>query len=126
MDSSSTTCRNKPSTITAAKTAYLKLKASKTTSRIRRISLHSTKVNTKKETFEKAVEKAKEYVTAGDIFQVVLSKRYQLQIKGSLIPFYQALRNINPSPYMYFYKSGDQANRRFQPRNACPSGQQNG
>ena len=65
------------------------------------------KVNTKKETFEKAVEKAKEYVTAGDIFQVVLSKRFQLQIKGSLIPFYQSLRTINPSPYMYFYKSGD-------------------
>jgi anthranilate synthase component 1 len=65
------------------------------------------KVNTKKDTFEKAVEKAKEYVTAGDIFQVVLSKRYQLQIKGSLIPFYQALRSINPSPYMYFFKSDD-------------------
>jgi anthranilate synthase component I len=65
------------------------------------------KVNTKKEAFEKAVEKAKEYVTNGDIFQVVLSKRYQLQIKGSLIPFYQSLRTINPSPYMYFFKSGD-------------------
>jgi len=64
-------------------------------------------VNTKKENFEKAVERAKEYVTAGDIFQVVLSKRYKLQIDGSLIPFYQALRSINPSPYMYFYKSGD-------------------
>jgi anthranilate synthase component 1 len=65
------------------------------------------KINTKKENFEKAVEKAKEYITAGDIFQVVLSKRFQLQIKGSLVPFYQSLRTINPSPYMYFYKSGD-------------------
>ena len=65
------------------------------------------KVNTKKESYEKAVEKAKEYIIAGDIFQVVLSKRYQLEIEGSLIPFYQALRRINPSPYMYFYKSGD-------------------
>jgi anthranilate synthase component 1 len=64
-------------------------------------------VNTKKENYEKAVEKAKEYVTEGDIFQVVLSKRYQFQIKGDLIPFYQSLRTINPSPYMYFYKSGD-------------------
>ena len=53
------------------------------------------------------MEKAKEYITAGDIFQVVPSKRYQFQIKGNLIPFYQALRTINPSPYMYFYKSGD-------------------
>ena len=65
------------------------------------------KVSTKKESYEKAVEKAKEYVTAGDVFQVVLSKRYQFQIKGDLMPFYQSLRTINPSPYMYFYKSGE-------------------
>ena len=64
-------------------------------------------INIKKERFEAAVEKAKEYITAGDIFQVVLSKRYQFQIKGSLIPFYQSLRSINPSPYMYYYKSGE-------------------
>jgi anthranilate synthase component 1 len=71
------------------------------------LSYTQPKVNTKKENYEKAVEKAKEYVTAGDIFQVVLSKRYQFQVKGDLIPFYQSLRTINPSPYMYFYKSGD-------------------
>jgi anthranilate synthase component 1 len=71
------------------------------------LSYTQPKVSTKKENYEKAVEKAKEYVTAGDIFQVVLSKRYQFQIKGDLIPFYQSLRTINPSPYMYFYKSGD-------------------
>ena len=65
------------------------------------------KLNIKKETYEQAVEKAKAYITAGDIFQVVPSKRYQFEIKGSLIPFYQSLRTINPSPYMYFYKSGD-------------------
>jgi anthranilate synthase component 1 len=71
------------------------------------LSYTQPKVNIKKENYEKAVEKAKEYVTAGDIFQVVISKRYQFQVKGNLIPFYQALRTINPSPYMYFYKSGD-------------------
>ena len=65
------------------------------------------KVNIKKEAYEAAVEKAKEYITAGDIFQVVLSKRFQFQINGSLIPFYEALRDINPSPYMYYYKSGE-------------------
>ncbi len=64
-------------------------------------------LNTKKKTFEKAVEKAKEYVTAGDIFQVVLSKRYQLQIKGSLIPFYQALRTLTLHLTCTIYKSGD-------------------
>jgi anthranilate synthase component 1 len=65
------------------------------------------KVNISKEHFEQAVEKAKEYVTAGDIFQVVLSKRYQFQVKGNLIPFYESLRRINPSPYMYYYKADE-------------------
>ena len=65
------------------------------------------KVETKKQQYEKAVEKAKEYVTAGDIFQVVLSKRYQFRLSGSLIPFYEALRTINPSPYMYYLKFGE-------------------
>jgi len=53
------------------------------------------------------VEKAKEYVTAGDIFQVVLSKRYDFRIRGDLVGFYRNLREINPSPYMYFLKSGE-------------------
>ena len=52
------------------------------------------------------MEKAKEYVTQGDIFQVVLSKRFTFDFKGDLTEFYGALRAINPSPYMYFYKSG--------------------
>jgi anthranilate synthase component 1 len=64
-------------------------------------------VQTNKEQYEAAVEKAKEYVTAGDIFQAVLSKRYQFHFRGSLIPFYEALRSINPSPYMYYLKFGD-------------------
>jgi anthranilate synthase component 1 len=65
------------------------------------------KVNISKERFERAVERAKEYVTAGDAFQVVLSKRYDFQIIGDLIGFYRNLRRINPSPYMYFLKSGE-------------------
>jgi anthranilate synthase component I len=70
-------------------------------------SYASLRVETQKEQYEKAVEKAKQYVTAGDIFQVVLSKRFHIQFEGSLIPFYEALRNINPSPYMYFLKFGE-------------------
>ncbi|MGA2385418.1 MAG: anthranilate synthase component I [Candidatus Bathyarchaeia archaeon] len=70
-------------------------------------SFTQPKVNIKKEAYEAAVEKAKKYITAGDIFQVVPSKRFQFQVKGNLIPFYQALRAINPSPYMFFYKSGE-------------------
>ena len=72
-----------------------------------RLSYSRPKVNIKKEAYEAAVEKAKEYITAGDIFQVVPSKRFQFQINGSLIPFYEALRTINPSPYMFFYASGE-------------------
>lgn len=70
-------------------------------------SYTTPKVETKKDQYEKVVEKAKEYVNAGDIFQVVLSKRFQFQFKGNLIPFYEALRTINPSPYMYYLKFGD-------------------
>jgi anthranilate synthase component 1 len=62
-------------------------------------------VNTTQEAFERAVEKAKAYVTTGDIFQVVLSKRFQFQYSGSLLTFYKSLRQINPSPYMFYYKS---------------------
>jgi len=71
------------------------------------VSHKQLKVNISKEQFENAVEKAKEYVTAGDIFQVVLSKRYDFQIRGDLVGFYRNLREINPSPYMYFLKSGE-------------------
>jgi anthranilate synthase component 1 len=65
------------------------------------------KVNITKKRFEKAVEKAKEYIVSGDIFQAVLSKRYEFRVKGDLMAFYRALREINPSPYMYFFKAGD-------------------
>jgi anthranilate synthase component I len=57
--------------------------------------------------FERSVETAKEYIAAGDIFQVVLSQR--LDFKPDVPPFdiYRALRAVNPSPYMYFLKMGD-------------------
>ena len=71
------------------------------------LSFGQPKVNVTQENFEKSVEKAKEYVRLGDIFQVVLSKCYDFKINGDLIGFYRALRDINPSPYMYFFKAGD-------------------
>ncbi len=64
-------------------------------------------VDTAKEDFEQSVEKAKQYVTAGDIFQVVLSKRLKFQYSGSLLTFYKSLREINPSPYMFYLKFED-------------------
>ncbi len=71
------------------------------------LTYNQPKVNITKKRFEKAVEKAKEYIISGDIFQVVLSKRYEFHVKGDLLAFYRSLRDINPSPYMYFLKSGD-------------------
>jgi anthranilate synthase component 1 len=71
------------------------------------LSYTQPKINVKKERFEEAVEKAKEYIASGDIFQVVLSKRYDFSVKGNMINFYQSLRKINPSPYMYFLKAAD-------------------
>jgi len=71
------------------------------------LSFTTPRADTIKEDFEASVEKAKGYVNAGDIFQVVLSKRYSLSFKGSLLGFYRALRSINPSPYMYFVKMGE-------------------
>ena len=56
--------------------------------------------------FERMVEVAKHHITAGDIFQVVLSKRYDFELTGDLTRFYSALSRVNPSPYMYFLKFG--------------------
>lgn len=59
-----------------------------------------------KEAFCKMVEKGKNYIYEGDIFQVVLSNRLEADFEGSLFDTYRVLRTINPSPYM-FYLSGD-------------------
>ncbi len=71
------------------------------------LSYTKPEVNITKEEFEGLVNRAKEYVASGDIFQVVLSKRYNFSLKGNLMDFYQQLRRMNPSPYMYFLKMGD-------------------
>lgn len=54
--------------------------------------------------YEAAVEAAKEYIRAGDIFQVVLSKRFDFKLDAEPIDVYRALRQLNPSPYMYFIR----------------------
>jgi len=55
------------------------------------------------------VDRAKRYINSGDIFQVVLSKRFECTYSGALINFYKRLREINPSPYMYFLKMRNRA-----------------
>lgn len=54
--------------------------------------------------YRHAVEVAKEYIRAGDIFQVVLSKRFDFELRADPFDVYRVLRQINPSPYMYFLR----------------------
>jgi anthranilate synthase component 1 len=63
--------------------------------------------NVTPEEYMASVEKAKEYILAGDIFQVVLSQRFSSDIKGDPFDIYRVLRTINPSPYMGYLKFGD-------------------
>lgn len=53
------------------------------------------------------VEKAKQYIYEGDIFQVVLSNRMEADFEGSLLNAYRNLRTTNPSPYMFYFSSDD-------------------
>ncbi len=62
---------------------------------------------TARKEFEKSVIQAKEYIAAGDIFQVVLSQRLDFMPEVPPFDIYRALRAVNPSPYMYFLKMGD-------------------
>ena len=63
--------------------------------------------NTTPAEFKRMVERAKDYITAGDIFQVVLSQRFELPFALPPFAFYRALRRVNPSPYLYFLNLGD-------------------
>ncbi|MDE3017638.1 MAG: anthranilate synthase component I [Nitrospirota bacterium] len=56
--------------------------------------------------FEKMVVKTKEYIKAGDIFQGVLSQRWETRIQTAPFEIYRALRLVNPSPYMYYLRVG--------------------
>ena len=66
------------------------------------VNWESEKSNFIKKDFLQAVEKAKEYISAGDIFQDVLSQRFSIDYDGEPFQVYRALRNINPSPYMFY------------------------
>jgi anthranilate synthase component I len=57
--------------------------------------------------FIAAVEKSKDYIAAGDVFQVVLSQRLSVPFHARPVDVYRALRALNPSPYMYFLDVGD-------------------
>ncbi len=75
-------------------------------------TLNSLKINsdyelsfqrrTESEHYKKSVNKAIEYIEAGDAFQIVLSQRFEIEAKASGLDIYRILRNTNPSPYMYY------------------------
>jgi anthranilate synthase component 1 len=62
--------------------------------------------NITKEVFEKKVRQAQDYIRDGDIYQVVLSQRFEAEINVDPFAVYRALRYVNPSPYMYFIRLG--------------------
>jgi anthranilate synthase component 1 len=61
--------------------------------------------NFTRDEFEQAVEHCKEYIRAGDIFQVVISQRLQLETQARPLDIYRALRVVNPSPFMFMLKT---------------------
>ncbi len=65
------------------------------------------KHTTSKSKFLKDVQRVKEFITAGDVFQTVLSQRLELEPGVEPLDIYRALRQVNPSPYMYFLRMGE-------------------
>src|SRR5882724_8764468 len=86
---------------TGLRPAHWHKTAKKSTGKLR------VRAGTTRQRFIDSVERAKEYIAAGDIFQVVLSQR--LNFTPGVAPFdvYRALRAVNPSPYLYFLRMGD-------------------
>jgi len=68
---------------------------------------HQFTSNMEPQQFRDMVERARDYIKAGDIIQVVLSQRFHTQTGLAPLTLYRALRHINPSPYLFFLKQGD-------------------
>jgi len=71
-----------------------------------RRSAPEIRTNQTRETFESGVRSIKERIAAGDIYQAVLSQRFETDITADAFTVYRALRHVNPSPYMYFIRMG--------------------
>ncbi|MTI88015.1 MAG: anthranilate synthase component I [Balneolaceae bacterium] len=71
------------------------------------IDTEALKSNIKPEYFEEIVSKGKEYIYEGDIFQVVLSQRFETNMSGDPFMLYRALRMVNPSPYLFYLDFGE-------------------
>jgi anthranilate synthase component 1 len=80
------------------------VRVKKTAPKAGKLKIHA---GTSRKDFERSVERAKEYIAAGDVFQVVLSQRIDFEPGASAFNLYRALRTVNPSPYMYFLRMGE-------------------
>ena len=66
----------------------------------------TTRSNMAQQKFEAMVRQAKDYIAAGDIYQVVLSQRFSRETSAEAFDVYRAVRRLNPSPYMFFFDFG--------------------
>ncbi len=72
-----------------------------------KITLSEIDTNMDEKKFTEIVNKAKKFIHDGDIFQVVLSRRFSFSASGDYLRVYKELRNLNPSPYLYHMKFGE-------------------
>jgi anthranilate synthase component I len=91
-----------------------KLKSSKQSGKLK------IKHRTRKQDFLAAVEKIREYIVAGDVFQTVLSQRFDIEPGIDTFQIYRALRTVNPSPYMYFLKFSLEGNETIEVAGSSP------
>lgn len=70
------------------------------------VSAFEVRPQTSRGAFEAAVRTAQDYIAKGDIYQVVLSQRFDVSVTADPFTVYRALRHVNPSPYMYFTRIG--------------------
>jgi len=90
-------------------TKLIKLSKNKTNYTVSKIKTKkiSVKSNTSKSKFLSMINKAKKYIKIGDIFQVVLSQRFEAKLTKNPLEIYKKLRITNPSPFMYFFNFHD-------------------
>jgi anthranilate synthase component I len=91
-----------------AKIDFVERELERTLSKPQRTEAEAFEVtsNVSRAEFEQMVRTAKEYIAAGDIYQVVLSQRFEAPLAADPFTVYRALRHVNPSPYMYFLRVG--------------------
>jgi anthranilate synthase component 1 len=87
----------------------LKSGATRAKRRKKSTSNGSVESNWTRKDFEAAVRRAQGFIAAGDCYQVVLSQRFTKKVDADPVAIYRALRSTNPSPYMYFFRLGDEA-----------------